>query len=69
MHKEGSKKILEYLRIRFNGCLFEAKVPKQCNNAVAILIYKKGELLKLDNYRRISVLSQICKTFTESLTD
>ncbi|CAG9830611.1 unnamed protein product [Diabrotica balteata] len=65
MLKEGGEKIKDYLKILFNKCLFEGQILQKWNKANTILICKKENRSKLANYRPISLLSQIYKTFTK----
>lgn len=66
--KEGGTTILKVLRTLFNKCLEEGKTPSKWDNASIILLYKKGDITNLSNYRSISLLSHIYKLFTKILT-
>lgn len=39
------------------------------NNVVVVRLHRKGDQTNLDNYRPISLLSQILKLFTKMLTN
>lgn len=64
MIKACDGKVHEILTTLFNKCLHEADVPDDWNNAVIILLHKKGDIKKLENYRPISLLSHLYKLFT-----
>ena len=55
--KYGDKPIKTHIQILFNYCLEESKIPNDWFNAVVVLIFKKSNKYKLENYRPISLLS------------
>jgi len=40
------------------------EIPRSWNNVEIILLYKKGDKERVENYRPISLLSVLCKMFT-----
>lgn len=68
MVKDGGDRVIELLRIAFNKCLDDQKIPEIWNCAVVILLYKKGNKADLNNYRPISLLSHLYKLFTKIIT-
>ncbi|CAG9828336.1 unnamed protein product [Diabrotica balteata] len=66
--KAGGEIILKSVSELFNKCLHEGTIPKDWNNAVRVLLQKKGDNTKLENYRPISLLTYMYKLFTEILT-
>lgn len=55
------------LTVLFNGILSSDLSPEQLYLSKIILINKKGDRADLNNYRPISLTSNICKIFTEIL--
>ena len=47
----------------FTNCLRKRNIPQAWNNAVIILLRKKGDIKDINNYRPISLLSHISKLF------
>lgn len=69
MIREGGENLLSKITKLLNICLKEAEIPKAWKNANVILLYKKGENTKLDNYRPISLLSHIYKLLTKIINN
>lgn len=63
--KAGGVKILKAFKLLFDECLLKGTTPSQWNNAVIILLHKKGDITDIGNYRPISLLSHIYKLFTK----
>ncbi|KAE9415981.1 hypothetical protein Angca_007600, partial [Angiostrongylus cantonensis] len=48
----------------FTRYLSECKVPTQWKTSKTVLLFKKGDLLDIGNYRPICLLSVVCKLFS-----
>lgn len=66
--KLGGDELVGAIAELFNKCLEKGKIPKDWTNAEIILLHKKGDITKLENYRPISLLQQIYKLFTKVIT-
>ncbi|XP_050465081.1 uncharacterized protein LOC126858648 [Cataglyphis hispanica] len=66
--KVSGKSMMCALQKLFNACISKGITPTQWNNAVIILIHKKGDIANLTNYRPISLLSHIYKLFMKIIT-
>lgn len=69
MLKDGGEVIIEKLIKLFNLCLEKEDIPGAWANAIVVLIYKKGDKESLENYRPISLLSQMYKLFARIITN
>ena len=52
-----------------NECLIQSKVPEIWNEAIIILLHKKGDQKNISNYRPICLLNNIYKLFTKIITN
>ncbi|KAL0810833.1 hypothetical protein ABMA28_010143 [Loxostege sticticalis] len=68
MVKAGGESVIKTLNTLFNKCLEEGKIPEEWQCANVILLFKKGNRADLNNYRPISLLSQLYKLLTKILT-
>ena len=66
--KEGGETLLSAITTLFIKCLEQEQIPKAWENAVIILIHKKGDITKLENYRPLRLLSQLYKLFMKVVT-
>lgn len=65
----GGIKTLEAVRTLLNKCIQEGSIPKTWQNAQIILLYKKGDILNIENYRPISLLAHPYKLLTKIITN
>lgn len=65
----GGTTTLEAVRIRMDKCRQDGAIPNSCQNAWVILLHKKGDKLKLDNYRPISLVPHPYKLLTKIITN
>lgn len=61
--KHGSTTLHRTICKLFNACLINGTTPSQWDRATIIILHKKGDIAKLQNYRPISLLSHIYKLF------
>jgi len=57
MFKWEGENMKEKLAKSFSMCLRKREIPSSWNNAIIILLYKKGDKERVENYRPISLLS------------
>lgn len=69
MIKLGGRCVIKTLRTLYNACLFGGSTPEKWNNAVMIILHKKGDITDIGNYRPISLLSNIYKLFMRIITN
>ena len=61
--QDGGEAIVNLLTWLFNKCLQLCQVPKAWQNAVMILLHKKGNMSDIKNYRWIGLLPIIYVVF------
>ena len=66
--KIGGPRLLEKITVLFNLCIYNSTIPDKWHNAIVILLHKKGDIVELENYRPISLLSHLYKLFTKIIT-
>jgi len=69
MIKLGRTTTMESMKILMNKCLRIGNIPRTWQNAQVILLHKKGDKLKLSNFRPISVWPHPYKLLTKILTN
>ena len=67
--KLGNRAIVPYLRSLFNSTLNNKSIPNDWTKAIVIPIHKGGLKSSLDNYRPISLTSQVCKLMEKIVAD
>ena len=65
----ASDLIYNKLATLFNECLRQSQVPDCWNEAIIILLHKKGDQRNISNYRPISLLNNIYNLFTKIITN
>lgn len=65
--KFGVEVLSKWLTKLFNRILSENQIPKQWTHSDIVLIHKKGAKTDMNNYRPISVISNIYKIFAKCL--
>ena len=69
MLKHGGNALEKALQILLNKCLHESKIPEKWYNSEVVILFKKGDMTNIENYRPISLLSVLYKLFTKILTN
>lgn len=67
--KAGGEAIKRALSKLFTECLRRGTTPSQWNNAVIVIMHKKGDISNLSNYRPISLLSHTYKLFMKIIAN
>ena len=63
--KDSGESVFDLLAFLFSECLKQGRTPKDWENAVIILLHKKGDRTNLSNYRPISLLDCTYKLFSK----
>lgn len=63
--KYGGEILLKQLTILFNGIIQKQKIPQNWRYSNIILLFKKGNRHKIENYRPISLSSTLSKVFSK----
>lgn len=61
----GAASLTPLLTRLFNNCLARSSIPTGFADAKTVLLFKKGDILNINNYRPISLLNTIYKAFTK----
>ncbi|XP_037780209.1 craniofacial development protein 2-like [Penaeus monodon] len=61
--------VYDKLATLFNECLRQSTIPDEWNEAIIVLLQKKGDQTNISNYRPISLLNNIYKLFTKIITN
>lgn len=69
MLKEAQEIVIPQLKHLFNLCIEQQTIPTNWNEAIIVIVFKKGDRTMLENYRPISLLSQMYKLFTRIITN
>lgn len=67
--KEGGEKLKKRVACLLNKCLLEGIIPEDWNDSTVILLHKKGDHHKLENYRPISLLPVLYKLLMKVITN
>lgn len=65
----GGDRLIEQLTHLFNNIIETETIPQQWYKSTIILIHKKGNREDLNNYRPISLISNLYKVFTKIMTN
>ncbi len=69
MLKNFKKELKKVLTKLFERIINEEIIPKQWNVAEIILPHKKGNCKQIDNYRLISLTSNLCRIFAKIIKE
>ena len=67
--KWGNEELLKNITALYNTIVTSERIPQQWNTSTIILLHKKGNRDDLNNYRPISLLSNLYKVFMKILTN
>ena len=65
--KKAGNEVIEVLTKLFSKCVTIYEIPKDWENAITILLFKKGEKEDIRNYRTINLLSNLPKILMKVL--
>jgi len=64
---KGGHAVARHLARLFTSCIVNRTVPDMWNNAIIVLLHKKGDIKDINNYRPISLTSHTSKLFSKVL--
>ena len=67
MLKAGGQEVISFLVKLFNHVFDRGIYPGEWANAIIVPIFKKGDTDRADNYRGVSLISEVCKCYTSIL--
>ncbi|KAL6121636.1 hypothetical protein NUSPORA_01409 [Nucleospora cyclopteri] len=66
---EGNSGLAKAMKKLFNMILDEGKIPEAWNSSLGVLIFKKGDKKKLNDYRGITLINTLSKVFLKIFTN
>jgi sorting nexin-29 len=69
LYKHGGTKLLQHIHNIVTDAWERELLPAEWEKGIICLIYKKGDLLRCENYRGITLLSTMYKIFSKILCE